>query len=73
MKKKVVIEKPKEDDRNIDPIFDKAPKMTGKEQLKEKYMSLPIQERIEFMKGNNKNVMVSKFVVLKIVVVGCSC
>ena len=61
MKKKVVKEKPKEEERNPDPIFDKPPKKTEKELLNEKYMTLPIKERIDFMKEHHKNLIVSKF------------
>ena len=62
VKKKVVKEKPKEEeDRNLDPIFDKPPKKTEKELLQEKYMSLPVKERIDFMKEHHKNLLVSKF------------
>ena len=61
MKKKVVKAKPKEEERNPDPIFDKPPKKTEKELLNEKYMTLPIKERIDFMKEHHKNLIVSKF------------
>ena len=61
MKKKVVKAKPKEEERNPDPIFDKPPKKTEKELLNEKLMTLPIKERIDYMKEYNKNMIVSKF------------